>query len=175
MKTTNLLILNLFLIQTISCGAVNKPVFSSIHNQEKQTVKIYPKEHYEIVIRNRPDSIRVKGSQVSLHHNELIIDSKNNQTKQVYDRSRVAMIYQVIKPNRKKTSLIGLGIGSGVGFALGWIGPAAVGFKNCNNAGDIGDCETFKKIAWSTLPISTIVFGLAGLGIGALTGKHHRQ
>jgi hypothetical protein len=91
-----------------------------------------------------------------------------NKKASVYPKENNAYYEQQKNKKKSKNRLLGIGIGAGVGTAIALIPAISQQSKNCSAAGDPGDCRTFQTFFWGLVPVSALVFGLIGLGVGSV-------
>jgi len=167
LKTTSTILIVLILFTT-ACGGTRLPIYND-NQVYTQPIVIDPTRTYEIFIKNRKDALRLKGDRFALTSNGLVIrDSKSQEVTKTFSHEDVTSISRINYNTRGKNTLIGMGIGAGTGFALGWIPVGAMSLRNCSNSGDPGDCRILRTAGWVMLPIFTVVGAGIGAGIGAL-------
>lgn len=91
-----------------------------------------------------------------------------NKKASVYPKENNSYYEQQQNKKKSKNRLWGAGIGAGAGTVIALIPAISQQAKNCSTAGDPGDCRTFQTFFWGMVPVSAIVFGLLGLGIGSV-------
>ena len=102
---------------------------------------------------------------VVVQGNTLGIRFKDDEDFRYYTPDQIAKVQRHIKRRTGTGALIGLGAGGAAGALIGMgLYPP---WRNCDNAGDPGDCKGFK----TAFPLLGGVFGAAvGAGIGAGIG-----
>lgn len=166
-KNSSKLAINFILIVSllfcINCSGTRKIIIYPKNGVGLSQINFEKKKSYEIISKNQKEPVKANGKQILLQDSQIKI-SKNNIVTQVYDEGQIIMIYE--KDKRKlKRMLVGAGIGASLGIGLTLI-PAT---KDCSaSTGDPGDCRDLRKLFWGLVPVSAIVFGLAGMGVGAI-------
>jgi len=147
----------------IACAGTQIPV-----NTAADAMKTYSQDKYQysyIVSFKSGEKYYLDEEDIQVRNNLIGVRFDGDDDYRFYSLDRL----QEIRAKKKRHTWMGAGIGAGAGAALG-IGLSLAVYpptKDCDRAGDPGDCSTFKVL----FPLMFGFLGAgAGLGIGAGIG-----
>lgn len=174
MGTSYRSIISLFIVfsivmSTVACSTTKRVAVYPKFNNGTENLTFDKKLKYEISLKGRASPLQLKGSEVVYQDPSLILYPNTSQ-QMVYDKSQIVHITKIDNTKGKRMLKGGL-VGTAVGAAI-FLGAALAKETSTNcgtSSGDPGDCRTMKKVFWGLVPVGTLTFGAAGVGIGALT------
>lgn len=153
----SLLMVIIFLCTQFGCAAAP-------HRQISQPLahtRFKPSKIYLIKLHSHKTEFKVKGSQLAIQNDQLLIRSQDNTKVMAYPAHNVERISSRSDERVGSHWLSGLGIGAAAGLAVG-AGFGAWGLSH----GGHDDDGVGKAIALSSFIGGPIVGGLIGMGIG---------
>lgn len=148
-----------------SCAATHRPVAMP------RTGEAFNEQyHYEVRSTSWANMRDIPGKNLTVNDNKLHIASPTGGID--ISLQEIQRIEGTGYQRKGSYALPGMGIGFATGAVTALIGTAAT---SCKGAGDIGDCEGLKTLAYFILPVGVgTITGLIGLGVGFLIPKHEK-